>query len=96
MRTDEEAMRRAREEEAAKRAADRLKEAYAELQATDKAHEMREQDLLRLEMQVRRGLPSLVPALSRNHPLPFTCTFLKLQLSFFTKCGLGPELLVRD
>lgn len=53
---DEEAMRRAREEERARLASERMKAAYAELQATDKARDMREQDLLRLEMQVRPGV----------------------------------------
>jgi hypothetical protein len=49
---DEEALRRGREEERQRLAAERLKEAYEELTKTDKARDMREQDLLRLEMQV--------------------------------------------
>jgi len=50
---DEEALRKQREEERQKLAQERLQQAYEELQAHgDKAKDMREQEMLRLQMQV--------------------------------------------
>ncbi|KAJ9510526.1 hypothetical protein QJQ45_015993 [Haematococcus lacustris] len=48
---DEREMRRLREEERQRQAEERLQQTMAELQGTDKAREMREQDLLRQQMQ---------------------------------------------
>ncbi|GAX75385.1 hypothetical protein CEUSTIGMA_g2829.t1 [Chlamydomonas eustigma] len=48
---DEQALRQARAEEAAKLRDQRLKEAYQELKHSDKAKDMKEQELLRLQMQ---------------------------------------------
>lgn len=62
---DEEALRQEREAERAKAAQERLAAAYAELQAHgDKARDMKEQEMLRLQMQVRGGKVDIV--LSRH------------------------------
>jgi len=49
---DEEALRQQREEERAKAASERLTEAYNELKQGNKAQDMKEQEIMRLQMQV--------------------------------------------
>jgi len=60
---DEEALRRMREEERAKAASERLAEAYAELKQGSKAQDMKEQELMRLQMQVCALCKALQPGL---------------------------------
>lgn len=50
---DEEALRQQREEERAKATNERLNEAYNELKQGNKAQDMKEQEIMRLQMQVR-------------------------------------------